>query len=672
MIPALVLLQSLALLPIVPLEQGITEVQGRLLYLEDPTNALKVETVLERLEEFSPAVTPDENPNFGLTTSAFWFAFAVTNQTSSEDFVLTLNYPLLDEIQLFEIDETLRIQTTHPPSGDLIPFTSRYIPHRFPNFHLTIPVGETKNLLLRIQTEGSLQVPMKVYTNEAFTRFAIDDTAGLWTYYGLMGVLIILNLFFFLAIKDKVYITYLGYLLSFLLFQMSANGVVFERLLPSSPKLNNLSFLLLVHLALLFAARFATRFNSVARYHHGLHRGIQCIQALALVGCVLSLFVPYRAIIGLPILLGIAVPIISIAAGVLAARRGYRPAQFYVGAWSLFLLGVMAYALKSAGMLPTNFFTNYGLQLGSALEVILLTLALGDRMRATLQERDALTQRINKQTAILAEQSSKRAEAEERLRVELETKVEILSDAVHHINNPLNHIQGANEIVRHDITSIHAIIGEAIPPEPDNPDYVAFSSALEEKIGAIFHASELSNAAIQRAASAVSDVRTLANIDGLALHPIPARELLRQLQERFSSNAYLSVSRCEQDLKLIGNPTIYAFVLAAAIHALHRLYGPALPLRLCIDDQPRALRAMIRLEFNNASESTSTEIEYLEKTASKLCHVLKNLNSKLHLQDNAFLIDLNLKVATNQGPLLADEQSDSRTEMVTSSEPREL
>jgi len=672
MIPALIILQSLALLPIVPLEQDVTEVQGQLLFLEDPTNALKVETVLERLEEFSPTVTPDENPNFGLTTSAVWFALALENRSNAEDFILSLEYPLLDQVQLFEVDQELALLKSHPPSGDQNAFSNRFVPHRFPNFQLSGPQGQTLRVLIRVQTEGSLQVPVKIYTNEAFTRFAIDDTAGLWTYYGLMGVLIILNLFFFLAIKDRVYITYLGYLLSFLLFQMSANGVIFERLLPSSPKLNNLSFLLLVHLALFFAARFATRFNSVARYHFGLHRGIQCIQALALMGCVLSLFVPYRAIIGLPILLGTAIPTVSIAAGVLAARRGYRPAQFYVGAWSLFLLGVMAYALKSAGMLPTNFFTNYGLQLGSALEVILLTLALGDRMRATLQERDALTQRINKQTAILAEQSSKRAEAEERLRVELETKVEILSDAVHHINNPLNHIQGANEIVRHDIASIHAIIGEAIPPDPDNPDYVAFSSALEEKIGAIFHASELSNAATQRAASAVSDVRTLANIDGLALHPIPARELLRQLQERFGSNAYLTVSACEKNLKVIGNPTIYAFVLAAAIHALHRLYGPALPLRLSIDDQPRAQRAMIRLEFNNASESTSTEIEYLEKTTSKLCHVLQNLKSKLHLKGNAFLIDLNLKVATNLGPLLADEQSDSQTEMVTSSEPREL
>ena len=170
MIPALILVQSLVLLPIIPLEQEMTEVRGQLLFLEDPTKTLKAETVLERLDEFSPALAPDQNPNFGLTTSAFWFALAVENLNPSQNFILSLEYPLLDQIQLFEVGQDSRILKTHLTTGDGVTFSNRFIPHRLPNFSLDVPQGQTQRLLIRIQTEGSLQVPIKIATSQSFTQ----------------------------------------------------------------------------------------------------------------------------------------------------------------------------------------------------------------------------------------------------------------------------------------------------------------------------------------------------------------------------------------------------------------------------------------------------------------------------------------------------------------------
>ena len=88
------------------------------------------------------------------------------------------------------------------------------------------------------------------------------------------------------------------------------------------------------------------------------------------------------------------------------------------------------------------------MQIGSALEVVLLTLALGDRVRAIIADRDALTQRVSKQTLILAEETEKRAHAEQTLRESLEERMLLINDASHHLNNPLNHIQQANQIVQ--------------------------------------------------------------------------------------------------------------------------------------------------------------------------------------------------------------------------------
>ena len=662
---ALILLQCLGVSPVTVLDEDTQDIQGKVSVLEVPARNLDIQDITQRLAEFLPHPEPTQNPNFGLTTSSYWFAFSLKNTLDTENFILTVDYPLLDFIELFEIDPQRQVSKVHPITGDKAPFMNRFIPYRLPNFSIGIPKGESLDLIMRIRTEGSMQVPIRVATSQRFTQLAIDDSAGLWAYYGVMGVLIVLNFFFFIAIRDKVYLTYLGYLITFLLFQMSANGVIFERFLGNYPKANNLSFLILVHLALFFAARFANRFNSVRLHHTGLHRGILAIETLALLGFILATFVPYRNLIGLPILLGILVPGVSIAAGLLAMQRGYRPARFFIVAWSLFLLGVLAYALKSAGVLPTNFATNYGLQIGSALEVVLLTLALGDRMRTTLEERDELSQRIRKQTTILAEQSAKRAEAEARLRVELETKVEILGDAVHHINNPLNHIQGTNEIVSHDIASLHAIIQEAIPPDPDNPDYIEFSSVIAERVIAVQEAVKLSEDAVKRAANAVADVRTLANIDGLALHPIPARDLLRQLQDRFNANPFFKVIHTETELKLIGNPTIYAFVFNAIIHSLHRIYGPEISLRVSIEPIASIPKVRIRLEFIHTGEMTKAEKDELKKALHKLEHVLQNFKALIHLEDDAVVVEVNLKTATNVGPAILKSTTTAESEAST-------
>lgn len=60
--------------------------------------------------------------------------------------------------------------------------------------------------------------------------------------------------------------------------------------------------------------------------------------------------------------------------------RGYQPARFFLVAWATFLVGALVYGLQKAGLLPRAFVTEYMYQIGTAAEVVLLSLALGDRI----------------------------------------------------------------------------------------------------------------------------------------------------------------------------------------------------------------------------------------------------------------------------------------------------
>ena len=80
------------------------------------------------------------------------------------------------------------------------------------------------------------------------------------------------------------------------------------------------------------------------------------------------------------------------AAGILAWLRGMRVARYFIFAWTAFLVGGLVNTLMVLGYLPNVFLTMYASQIGSALEVSLLSLALADRINAMKEERTRILQ----------------------------------------------------------------------------------------------------------------------------------------------------------------------------------------------------------------------------------------------------------------------------------------
>src|SRR3546814_20844336 len=73
-------------------------------------------------------------------------------------------------------------------------------------------------------------------------------------------------------------------------------------------------------------------------------------------------------------------------AGIVVVRRGYVPARLFMLAWAMFLLGTTMFTLIAFGALPKTFYTEYGVQIGSALEMLLLSVALGNRYASLRQD----------------------------------------------------------------------------------------------------------------------------------------------------------------------------------------------------------------------------------------------------------------------------------------------
>jgi diguanylate cyclase (GGDEF)-like protein len=71
-----------------------------------------------------------------------------------------------------------------------------------------------------------------------------------------------------------------------------------------------------------------------------------------------------------------------------------RSAIFFALAFSMLLLGAAVLVMRGLGFLPTNLFTAYGVEYGSALEMLLLALALADRFNTLRREKAAAQQHL--------------------------------------------------------------------------------------------------------------------------------------------------------------------------------------------------------------------------------------------------------------------------------------
>ncbi len=79
---------------------------------------------------------------------------------------------------------------------------------------------------------------------------------------------------------------------------------------------------------------------------------------------------------------GLVVPISigGILLGLMRWWEGYKPARYFVIAWTAFLGAISFYALSKFGLFNRNSFSEYAVQVGAVAEAVLFAFALADRM----------------------------------------------------------------------------------------------------------------------------------------------------------------------------------------------------------------------------------------------------------------------------------------------------
>lgn len=350
--------------------------------LEDSSQQLNLadiqtEAAAHRFKSDLPDV---EAVNYGHTDSAFWFRLHLRNASDSAVVRLVeISSPWLNNIDFYQPD------TTNPPiaTGSSKPFSSR--PYKNCNFvfPITLAAHSEQILFWRIQSLNVL-VPAKLWTAESFRVYERNIYLIQGCYFGIVLAMVLFNLFLCVTLRDNIYLLYINCVICFALLVAEKHGLAGEFLWPDATRWATIALPTLGYFTVGFYTLFMRRMLNTAQVLPNVDIVLKWYVAALL---FFSLIRPIFINIGIPVtFMGVALTSIGLAlvsaVSIYCAIKRQRSAYYFVLAFVISGLSATATLLQFSGQLENNFFTKYGLQIGSAFEMLLLAFALADRFNS--------------------------------------------------------------------------------------------------------------------------------------------------------------------------------------------------------------------------------------------------------------------------------------------------
>lgn len=399
--------------------------------LEDKTASLDIAAVSSPLyaSRFRPVAKAQTN--YGFTRSALWFRVQLdfsADQGSGRSWHLLEGHPILDQLTFFLPDGAGGWRER--VLGDVLPFRERE--YQLREFVMPLPadvVGsdEPVTLYMRVAGEGALNIGLRLVDQQALAERVSYQQLGFGLFYGALLILFIYNLFLFLSTREKSQLYYIVWLGGFIMLFASLNGLGLQYVWPQFPVMNGW-FPVFTCIALWGGLQFTRIFLDIIRDNPRMDAAFRWMTTAVIVVFLLSLLLPRHWMYIIGNVLPVFFAVIMVVAGMVRMRQGYAPARLFVAGWGMLLVGAIVLPLAMLGLLPVNTFTSYSPQFGAVLQGMLLSLALGERMKLLKIENERIQQESHEKLEHMFAQ----------LRSLDADKLRFLHYLSHELNTPLN------------------------------------------------------------------------------------------------------------------------------------------------------------------------------------------------------------------------------------------
>jgi signal transduction histidine kinase len=220
----------------------------------------------------------------------------------------------------------------------------------------------------------------------------------------------------------------------------------------------------------IFALFFTMHFLHTRRSFPKIHKGLYAMMGLYAIAAIL-------VIIGKTLQASIAVEfaggvgaIYVLFAVIYIYNKGYKEARFYLLAWTALLIGIFFFILNDLGIIDTQMLNINPLQIGSAMESLLLSFALADKFNMYKKEKEEmvlkqnliLEEKVRERTTELSNALSNLKETQSQLVLheKLASLGKMTSGIAHEIQNPMNFVNNFSELSKDLIDELRQPVSE--------------------------------------------------------------------------------------------------------------------------------------------------------------------------------------------------------------------
>ena len=278
-----------------------------------------------------------------------------------------------------------QLQQQHTLNG-LGSFHQRPIQHRLPVIPIQLSPNQPIEILFRLEKTAGFSLSMSLLPSREFYEKDALEALLIAMHLGLIIGILAYHLVLFAATRNISYAVYSFYLATIILVTLRISGFGYQYLWPDTPWMvdqgRNLSF----SLSAIAATIFAIYFLQIRSFSKPLYWGLQGLWIFMALSS-LATFQDLHLIRQLQIPLQVLSYILLIASGIMAMVYGHSYAKYYVLSWAIFVACGVWFALNVLAIFPYEHQARSVVRLGIDLQVILMAMALGHRVKKMQADR---------------------------------------------------------------------------------------------------------------------------------------------------------------------------------------------------------------------------------------------------------------------------------------------
>ena len=354
--------------------------------------------------------------NFGITKNTIWVKLNIINKSEFDSLIIEIKNPALENVAFYSYSNGIVHNIMQ--SGSVFEFSKRWV-QTLPGFlyPLSIKPNQTVTVFIRVKSNTPVHLPVSIGSVHNITQTGFKESLLSSFYFGIVVVMFFFNLFIFLSVRDESYLFYIFYIFFVGLAQLVISGYAAKYFWPGNQWLSANSFLMAGVFSGLATGVFTKNFLRTKYYTPLLDKVINMMIFLYVIGLILHFIGAKYFAFNLVNVLAAAGSGLIIYTAVHVVRQKYKPARYFLLAFSIFLLSVIIFVLRTFDILPYNSFTANILEIGSAIQITLLSFALADKINTYRKEQTAA-----RREALIVSKENERLVREQNIVLEKEVK----------------------------------------------------------------------------------------------------------------------------------------------------------------------------------------------------------------------------------------------------------